>query len=267
MTSSDTTSRIRTLSPALPRGAFTCDFAMPPGIPPELIPLTIERDRHHMAAQPGFVSKHIPLAVDANGAMHAGGRYLFETRQQARAYHQWLKDGFIIDGVAFLSRPELLDAEAYDWDVLGVATWSDRVSSVVRTERFRSSQTRSELETLWPLLCAAAERANLASLELLWNEESGLLSLVSYAPALGTPDPSGPDMSSLRALAGAPSLGRLLEEQHAERLFDRTSWVLTVWYPLEASDSGRRPVWPNSPPFPAPPGAAEEATARLATTG
>jgi hypothetical protein len=37
-----------------------------------------------------------------------------------------------------------------------------------------------------------------------------------------------------------------------QRTFDRTAWVLTVWFPLHAGDSGDPAVWPSSPPFPAP---------------
>ena len=61
-----------------------------------------------------------------------------------------------------------------------------------------------------------------------------------------------PDFASLFALADAPSLGQAFDDAGWAKLFDRTQWVLTIWFPFESGDTGEPSVWPNSPPFPAP---------------
>src|SRR5512143_3660049 len=81
------------------RGSFTCDFGIAPGVPFDLLAPQIERDRMYMAAQPGMQNKHLPLGVDAAGNLFSGGRYLFDTRAQAAAYHDFVAHRFVLDGV------------------------------------------------------------------------------------------------------------------------------------------------------------------------
>src|ERR1044071_2436848 len=69
------------------RGAFTCDFALPGDFPLGQVAPVIERDRMYMADRPGMQRKQIPIRFDfATGNILTGGRYLFDTRQDAAKY-------------------------------------------------------------------------------------------------------------------------------------------------------------------------------------
>jgi hypothetical protein len=54
------------------------------------------------------------------------------------------------------------------------------------------------------------------------------------------------------ALRDQPSLGRAFDDAGWVKFFERTQWVLTIWFPFVAGDLGEPSVWLNSPPFPAP---------------
>src|SRR5687767_4630560 len=87
-------------------GAVSCDFELPAEMDPTGIGPIIERDRMYMAAQPGMRIKHLPFSLDpATFRVQTGGRYLFDTAANARAYLDWLGSGFLLDGFIFLERP------------------------------------------------------------------------------------------------------------------------------------------------------------------
>jgi hypothetical protein len=44
----------------------------------------------------------------------------------------------------------------------------------------------------------------------------------------------------------------MFEEPKWVKVFDRTSWVLTIWFPIVEGKSDVPALWPNSPPMPAP---------------
>src|SRR5215213_5197509 len=66
------------------KGSFSCDFGLPGSLPLNLVPPLIERDRMYMAEQPGMRTKHLPLRFDqSTGNLMSGGRYLFDTYEEA----------------------------------------------------------------------------------------------------------------------------------------------------------------------------------------
>src|SRR5688572_5110235 len=88
------------------RGAFTCDFALPGNLPLDQVAPIIERDRMYMAERPGMQRKQIPLAFDPDtGNLLSGGRYLFDTKQDAVNYKAWVENDFSLDGTLFFDRP------------------------------------------------------------------------------------------------------------------------------------------------------------------
>jgi len=56
----------------------------------------------------------------------------------------------------------------------------------------------------------------------------------------------------LADVAAAVGVGEAFDAAGWPNLFDRTQWVLTIWFPFRPGDRGEPSVWPNSPPFPAP---------------
>jgi hypothetical protein len=221
--------------------------------PADVVPM-IERDRMVMTARPGFLRKFIPLRIDpASGNFLTGGRYLFRTAQDAHQYQMWLWHEFVLDGVAFFDRPFFLDPECHVWDVVGVADLApyDEQQVVMRTERFRVPAASQDawLAARWSQVLAEARRRWLTGVWLLHDKPEQLVSLVYFAErsASLTPDSGDPV-----ALEQAPPLGDVFADQGWTRTFDRTQWVLTLWFPVVLGAHERPAVWPNSPPLPGP---------------
>jgi len=237
------------------RGAFTCDFTIPGNGPLNVAPV-IERDRMYMAARPGMQLKQIPLRFDVTGDLLSGGRYLFNTHQQAREYKDWVENEFALDGVLFFDRPYFLNRDCRAWRVIGAHNFQGLQQQVVlRSERW-SVPNESQMHTLkqrWPEIMTAAEQRGLTAAWLLYNKEEQVVQLVYFANRVVPPDPFIPDFASLGALESAPALGAVFAgESDWTRTFDRTQWVLTVWFPFVMGDHGQPSLWPNSPPLPEP---------------
>ena len=92
----------------------------------------------------------------------------------------------------------------------------------------------------------------MASVRLLHNETEQLAGLVSIARRVTPVDLRHPDDEGLSALETAPSLGTMFEEPKWVKVFDRASWVLTIWFPIVEGKPDVPALWPNSPPMPAP---------------
>jgi hypothetical protein len=239
--------------------AFTCDFAISKSISPTDIVPMIERDRIVMTARPGFLRKFIPLRIDpTSGNLLSGGRYLFRTAQDARQYQRWLQRDFVLDGVAFFDRPFLLNPDCHVWDIVGVADLApyDERQVVLRTERFQVPATSQDvrLAKRWSQVLAEAGRRGLTGVWLLHDQPEQLVSLVYFAEraersAQLTPDSLDPVALELEQ---APPLGDVFTDQGWTRTFDRTQWVLTLWFPFVLGDHGRPSAWPNTPPLPGP---------------
>ena len=244
-------------SDAPPRGAFTCDFGLssdPLLLPPEQVAPSIERDRMYMSARPGMLHKHIPISFDANHNAFSGGRYLFDTAEHAREYRDWVFNSYVLDGIHFLKRPYFLSPECHAWTVIGAHDFGDVHNSqiVLRTERWSLANARQPVWTLehkFAAILAAAQARGLTSVWLLYDQEEALASLVYFAGRAGPSDPRMPDMASLDALGNAPRLGEIFDDQNWKQTFDRTQWVLTIWFPFALGDRGEPSLWPNTPPF------------------
>jgi hypothetical protein len=234
--------------------AFTCDFAIAKTISPADIVPMIERDRAVMTARPGFLRKFIPLRLDpTSGDFLSGGRYLFRTAQEARRYQTWLWHDFVLDGVAFFDRPFFSNPECHVWDVVGIADLApyDARQLVTRTERFRVPAAGQDalLAAHWGQVLVEAQRRGLTGVWLLQDQPEQLVSLVYFADRSA---PLTPNALDPLALEQAPPLGDVFADQGWTRTFDRTHWVLTIWFPSAPGDHGRPSVWPNSPPLPGP---------------
>jgi len=248
-------------------GAVFDDFRLTDHLPPHAAPAVIERDRLHMAARPGFNRKLLPLRVEPEtGTAYSGGRYLLDTYENAEAFADWVANEFAIDGVLILERPDFAEVTARVWRILGAHDFKDLTTAqqVYRTEIWKLSDTASEdrLANRWSELRDEAAEQNRSALWLLHNEKKREAALVTIAERLPSAATTDLDFESLRMLERAPSQGETWErEGWAEKSFDRTHWVFTIWFPHTGGTHDRAPLWPNSPPLPAP---AEYASAKTA---
>jgi hypothetical protein len=238
-------------------GAAFDDFRLTDHLPPETAPAVIERDRLHMAARPGFNRKLLPLRIEPDtGAVYSGGRYLLDTYEDARAFADWCEHDFVLDGVPILQRPDFADVTTAVWRVIGAWDFKDihQSQQVYRTEIWSLSKSNAgdTLANQWNSLRDQAAEQDRSGLWLLYDEDSEKACIVTIAE--GTPDASKsePDFRGIRSLEQAPSQGAAWEKSGwANKVFDRTHWVFTIWFPRVDGQDVEPPLWPNSPPLPA----------------
>ncbi len=238
------------------KGAFTADFGLPGSLPLDQVAPLIERDRMYMAARPGMVNKYLPLRIDfETGNLLSGGRYLFDTEREAHNYKNWVENDFILDGINFFDRPIFLSPDYHAWRVIGGYHF-DEIDKriIVRTERWSvpdHNQTQALQHKLDRIVGEAARRG-MTSVWLLYSRQENLVQLVYFTDRIVPPDPNVPDFASLAALENSTPLGHQFDSLGWTKTFDRTQWVLTIWFPFVTGDNGQPSLWPHSPPFPAP---------------
>jgi hypothetical protein len=252
------------------RGAFSCDFTFAFGQSSEPPGAALERDRILMQRfvleftnpdNPGMIQKHIPFLPISDTTAFAGGRYLFQSRAQARKYERFVTELYTYPaGTQFLSRPEFSDPECRDWGV--IKAWSfEGVDSHVafRTERFDTDralplqekllQARLHLQT--PRILHEARKRGYAEVHILHQPDDHKVQLIYFISRVSEPLPSQPDVVALQKIATDSPLGDpLASALNLTRVFDRATFVFNVWLPYEPGDQGDASLWPNSPPFP-----------------
>ena len=168
-----------------------------------------------------------------------------------------MTNDFALDGVLILQRDYFSDVKAYPWAVIGAHEFEPRRTDqvVIRSERWQTrgqAGVRSRLRLLWPSIRREALERGHTAVWLLHNEQQQLVNIVYFDDRAGPWDRSAPDFASRDALAAAPPLGARFGALGWTKTFDRTSWLLTLWLPFAAGDSGEAAIWPGSPPFPQP---------------
>ena len=108
----------------------------------------------------------------------------------------------------------------------------------------------------WPTLRDRADEEGKSSLWLLHNENAGEVALVTIIDRVSEKLVGELDYLTLNALESATSYGN--DWHWGNRIFDRSHWVFTVWFPNTGDSSDKPPLWPNSPPLPAPDNIASE---------
>jgi hypothetical protein len=235
---------------------FTAAFQFPGAALDPHAPELIERDRVIMARRPGMVRKLLPLRVDSEG-VYCGGCYLFDTYENARAYGDWMKNEFSVDGVKFFDRFAFMEPTAQVWHIAGIEDFADveTAQQVMRFQRWHIAKPTSleELKKRWPALRDRAKAGGLAAIWLLYSPDPHhpQLGVVSVAPRrqgeVARNQPNRPTW-----LEGTPSpADELAAELHGTEVFDRTSWVYMIWYPIVGNATpAETALWPNSPPLP-----------------
>ena len=231
------------------------DFLLTDKLPPDKAPATIEIDRLNMSARPGFNRKLLPLRVEQDSAtVYSGGRYLFDTFENAQAFGDWCANKYELDGVLILEREDFAEVSAGVHRVIGAYDFKDVHSAQVayRTEIWDSSDTNCEdkLANLWPQLRDRAAEEGKSALWLMHDPKQNRVILVSVFDRVGEYSETELDYQTLAAVERADSYGK--EWAWAEKSFDRSHWVFTIWFPNTGNSTDKPPLWPNSPPLPAP---------------
>lgn len=236
-------------------GGVFDDFLLTDHLPPHQAPAVIERDRLIMSARPGFERKLLPLRVEqGTGRAYSGGRYLLRTYEEAVTFADWCANDFEIDGVLILERPDFAEVTAQVYRVIGAHDFKDIHTAQVacRTEIWQTADRKAEekLISLWPVLRDRAAEEDKSSLWLLHNAGAGEIAMLTVVDRVGKNAHDKLDYATLNAIESAVSYGD--EWGWAEKSFDRSHWVFTIWFPNTGDAAAKPPLWPNSPPLPAP---------------
>lgn len=221
-------------------------------------PEMIERVRLVLAARPGMLRKLLPIRVDAHGVT-SGGVYLFDTYENAVAYGEWVLANFRLDGMLFYDLPVFMEPSYQAWQLVGAEDFASVRThhDVVRFERWHTlapHDVAALRDRHWQRLRERALDAGLASVWLLYSPDPchpqlGLVTVAGH----GDHVPTGRADADLGVLEDLPSFGAgIAQALGATKVFDRTSWVYQVWFPLPAenADYDGASFWPNSPPLP-----------------
>jgi len=236
------------------QGAFTCELTVGTELSLSQAASDIERDRMLMSHQ-GMRQKMLPIAFGPNNTLLMGGRYLFDTEEQAEDYEDFVLHRYVLNDVQFVDRVYFKDHDCRHWKTIGAHDFADfRTNQVVmRTERWQVPNTNwtQLLTQRWPEIRDAAGSCGLTSVWLLYSRRDNFVQLVYYADRIVPPNPNMPDFASLGALANKPPLGKNFADQTSwQQDMDKTQWVFTIWQPFVLGDLGAPSISPYSPPFP-----------------
>jgi hypothetical protein len=238
--------------------AFTADFAVPGDIPMQHLVDMVEDERRSMDVRPGMRHKYTPLRFDpATGARQVGGRYLFDTWDNAVDYNTFTsKDLEFEPGVKFWDRPFFLGVDRHIWRVTGAYDFTPLATHYVsRFERWTYTGRNVErlLEPLWPTVRENAGWRGLASVWLLFQPEEEQVGILTVAAKSDGRDLADAAARSVTALEQTESAGQFLPaELGAEKVFDRTSLILTMWLPRSRLAGGAPSAFPAFPIHPLP---------------
>ena len=208
-----------------------------------------------MSARPGFNRKLLPLRVERDtGRVYSGGRYLLRTYEDALAFADWCANDFEIEGVLILERPDFTEVAAQVYRVIGAHDFKDvhTAQFAYRTEiwKTRDRGTEDKLVNIWPAMRDRAAEEGRSALWLLHNAEAGEVAMVTVIDKVGERSPDELDYATLNAVESSNSYGD--GWNWVEKTFDRSHWVFTIWFPNTGDIQAKLPLWPNSPPLPAP---------------
>lgn len=245
--------------PITAEAAFTADFAIPDDIPIQHLVDMVEIERRSMDVRPGMRHKYTPLRFDpATGARQVGGRYLFDTWEHAVEYNAFTSTELEFEpGVKFWDRPFFLGVDRHLWRVIGAHDFTPLATTHYTNRLERWTYTGKNVEQLlkraWPTVREDAGRQGLASVWLLFQPEERQIGVLTVAAKAGGRDPADAASRSVTALERAASVGQFLPaELGLEKIFDRTSLILSMWLPLSRLAGGAPSAYPTAPVHPLP---------------
>jgi hypothetical protein len=240
------------------KAAFTADFEVAAALSLQQIITNLEVGRKVMDVRPGMRHKYTPLRFDPATGMHQiGGRYLFETWENVVDYIRFTTEELELEpGVKFWDRPFFIGVDKHAWHVIGAHDFAPMATHYAnRLERFAYTGeiSANDLQALWPLLREAAERENLASVWLLLQPDERQIGLVTVMEQMPGTTAAERASKSIVALERKDSLSKYFTQPlQAQKIFDRTSLILSLWLPWSRRAGGDPAAYPTFPLHPLP---------------
>ncbi|UFS95284.1 hypothetical protein [Nocardia huaxiensis] len=245
------------VGPIAAEAAFTSDFAVAAEVSmPDLVNYQ-EVERRVMDERPGMLMKYMPAGYSpVTGEVLTGGRYLFDTWDSVREYRRFTTEELEFEpGVKFWDRLFFLGVDRHIWRVAGAHNFTPLTEHAVdRFERYTytGGDPRPELERAWPAMRDAAEESGLGGAWLLYQPEENQIAIHTIAGRVTSGEPETAAEASLAAIAGKPPLGAHLPAAlRAEKIFDRSEMIVSLWLPRSRRVGGRPTANPMTPPLPA----------------
>lgn len=238
--------------------AMTSDIVMSPDLTHAEINDYVEIERRTMDAYRGMNRKYTPLMHDSvTGSTLCGGRYVFDTWENAQDYFRWTVEGLEFEpGIKFWNRPIFREVDKHVWKVIGAHDFKPvDTHGVNRFERWSyaagASDAHAMLHEIWPQLRDAGNRNGLGAAWLLDQPDEKQIAIFMTGCSAMEDSDAAALRGSVDALSLMPSLGQMLPlELVATKLFDRTSPILSTWLPLSRQQGGAPVANPSSPPWP-----------------
>src|ERR1700755_697768 len=153
--------------------AFTSDFDLASGLPLQQVVTNLDVGRKKMDVRTGMRHTYTPLRFDpATGLRQLGGRYLFDTWENAVDYVHFTEELELEPGVKFWQRPFFIGVNKQAWHVVGAYDCAPMaVHFAHRFERFAYTDGTSmdDLQARWPQMLEAAKGSGLASVWLVFE--------------------------------------------------------------------------------------------------
>ena len=242
--------------PSMPKRPSSLTLISSPSIPIPGMVAQIDSDRQSMDTRYGMIIKYVPLQIDSTtGEHHIGGRYLFETWEDAQDYMRYTGELEFEPGVKFWSRPVFSNVIKGPWRVVGAENFKDvKEHYGHRVERFELEIAASEqvLKGIWTKIRDAAETNGLAAVWLLHQPEEKQLAVLTFGTKVvrGTEEENA--QASQKALEDSQSPSIHLDDLKPRNVFDRTSLNISVWLPLSGREGGLPSAHPLFPLYPKP---------------
>jgi len=238
--------------------AFTADLILDERVTDIAVAVNQQNmSRREMDLRKGMYIKYVPYHPHpVTGQIMVGGRYLFDTWENAMAYEDWTTNVYEVGNPpqTFWKAPMWKKVDVWAWRVVGACSFSHpETHGLHRLQRwsYEGSNIEDELRQLYPTIRDAAQARGAAAVWLLYQPDDKLVSILTVMKAPETLTTESV-YDAIENLAAQPSLGSLLPSKLRPRsIFDRSSVNLAVWTPVSRAAGGAEQFTPLAPVLPA----------------
>ncbi|KAH7361653.1 hypothetical protein B0T11DRAFT_279304 [Plectosphaerella cucumerina] len=239
------------------KAGFTADMILDEHLDIAAAVNSQDMSRVDMALRKGMYIKTVPYYLHpVTGQIIVGGRYLFDTYEDAVNYADWSTKEYLVGDppAHFWDLPIFSNVQRWIWRVAGAHHFSlPEKHGLHRLQRwtYDGDNVEEELTNAWPGIREASKKRGAGGVWLLYQPDDKLISIftVMNKPDTVTVESIYDAVESLKAQS---SLGELLPSSlNAKPIFDRTSPNLAIWLPVSRAAGGVEQTTPLTPVLPA----------------
>lgn len=212
--------------------------------------------RREMDLRKGMYIKYVPYHPHpVTGQIMVGGRYLFDTWEDAAEYDDWTSNVYEVGDPPekFWQWPMWKKVDRWAWRVAGAHNFSHpETHGLHRLQRwsYDGDGVEEQLRRVYPAIRDAAQARGAAAIWLLYQPDDKLISILTV---MKTPETLTAESvyDAIESLAAQHTLGYLLPMALRPRsIFDRSSLNIAVWTPVSRTAGGDEQFTPLAPVLP-----------------